>query len=46
MMHINLMEERHTIRIPSNPINFGMVLAAWVATMLGLAVLLYLGSVR
>jgi hypothetical protein len=46
MMHINLMEERHTIQIQSDPINFGMVLTAWVATMFGLAVLLYLGSVR
>jgi len=46
MMHINLMEERHTIRIPSDPINFGMVLAAWVATMFVLAVLLYWSSFK
>ena len=45
-MHINLMEERHTIRIQSDPTNLSMVFAAWVATMFALAVLLYWGSVR
>lgn len=46
MMHINLMEERHAIRIQSDPVDLSMVVAAWTATMFVLAVLLYLGSVR
>jgi len=46
MMHINLMEERHAIQVQSDPINLGMVLAAWVATMFVLAVLLYWSSFK
>jgi len=49
MMHINLMEERHTIRIPMTPIaagEYGVVLVAWVTTMVGLTAVLYYLSLR
>lgn len=46
MMHFNLIEEKHTIRVQSDPIDIGTITAAWVATMLGLTALLYLVSLR